>query len=358
MKLILTASMLGAVLAMGFACGNGDDNGGPGPSSSSAGGKGGSAGSSVAAGGGGSGGATGGSGGSSGAGGSASGNGGAAGSAGSAGAAGNAGAGGSTVTDAGSDRADAPGADVQAGDARDGGASDAPTDGSLPYNPCPARGMPCVIMPVGDSITWGAPNAAAGGYRSLLFHLAHMNNQTITFVGSLADGPAMVDGVAFPRNHEGHSGYNIDNTQGRMGISQFFPNAVTMYKPHIILLMIGTNDVDTGEDMIPTRLATLMDTMLNADPKLLLVVAQIVPQQTAMPDTKNMQVQAFNAAIPPLVKARADAGKHVVVVDMYKAFTSVPNFSTALLADRLHPTPAGFQVMADTWYAAIRSLLR
>jgi hypothetical protein len=276
-----------------------------------------------------------------------------------AGTAGSAGAAGSAVTDAGSDRVDAPASDAQVSDARDGSASDAPSsDGPLPYNPCPPRGTPCAIMPVGDSITQGAPNPAAGGYRVPLFRLARNNMQTITFVGSGADGPAMVDGVAFPRNHEGHSGYNIDNTQGRMGIRQFFPNAVTMYKPHIILLMIGTNDVDTGEDMIPTRLGMLMDTMLNADPNLLLVVAQIVPQQTAMPDTKNMQVQAYNAAIPGLVKARADMGKHVVMVDMYKAFTSNPNFSTALLADRLHPTPAGFQVMADTWYAAIRSLLR
>jgi lysophospholipase L1-like esterase len=238
-------------------------------------------------------------------------------------------------------------------------APDAPTgDSALPYTPCPPKGMPCVILPVGDSITQGAPNPPAGGYRAPLFHLAHMNQQTITFVGSGSDGPAMVDGVAFPRNHEGHSGFNIDNTQGRMGIRQFFPNAITTYKPHIILLMIGTNDVDTGEDNIPGRLGTLMDTMLGADPNLLLVVAQIVPQQKADVDTLNMQVQAYNAAIPALVKTRADAGKHVVMVDMYNAFAANPNYSSILLADRLHPTPAGFTVMANTWYAAIGSLLR
>jgi phospholipase/lecithinase/hemolysin len=43
---------------------------------------------------------------------------------------------------------------------------------------------------------------------------------------------------------------------------------------------------------------------------------------------------------------------------MYNAFASNPNYSTLLLADRLHPTPAGFTVMANTWYAAIGPLLR
>jgi hypothetical protein len=245
--------------------------------------------------------------------------------------------------------------DARRVDARDDALS---SEAGAPYDPCPTKGTPCVIMPVGDSITQGAPNPPAGGYRVPLFHLAHAKGQLITFVGSAADGPATVDGVPFPTSHEGHSGFNIDNTQGRMGVSPLFPSAITTYKPNIVLLMIGTNDVDTGETDIPLRLGNLMDSMLNADPKLLLVVAQIVPQQQATPDTLNMKVQAFNAAIPAVVKTRTDAGKHVVIVDMYGAFTSTPNFSTVLLADRLHPTPAGFTVMANTWYAAIGPLLR
>src|SRR5262249_25858580 len=154
------------------------------------------------------------------------------------------------------------------------------------------------------SITQGTPNPATGGYRAPLFHLALTNMQSIAFVGSLADGPATVDGVPFPTAHEGHSGFNIDTTQGRMGISRFFPAAITRFRPNIVLLMIGTNDVPTGVTEIPTRLGALMDSILNADSNLLLVVAKIVPEQRATPDTLNMQIQAYNAAIPPLVKAR------------------------------------------------------
>ncbi len=263
--------------------------------------------------------------------------GGSAGAAGSAGEGGSAGFGGDTQ-DGGTD----------GGEPKDGGKDGASRpDGGL-YSPCPPKGMPCVILPVGDSITWGSGSTNGGSYRAPLFHLASANMRSITFVGANMSGPTMVDGLPFPRANSGYSGYNIDTAAGRQGISQFFPAQVTTYKPDIILLMIGTNDVDSGETEIPTRLAMLMDTMLNADPSLLLVVAQIVPQRKAMPDTKNLQVQAYNAAIPPLVKARADAGKHVVMVDMYGAFTANPDYSTAYLVDRLHPNDTGYQVMANT----------
>jgi lysophospholipase L1-like esterase len=191
-----------------------------------------------------------------------------------------------------------------------------------------------------------------------LFHLVNVNMKSLAFVGANVNGPATIDGVAFPTANSGYSGYEIDSVNGRQGISQFFPAQITKYKPNIILLMIGTNDVASGVMDIPTRLGMLMDTMLGADPALLLVVAQIVPQRRATPDTQNILVQAFNSAIPGLVKARADAGKHVTMVDMYSALTAIPNYSTADFADTLHPNDTGYQVMAETWYSAIGPLLR
>ena len=69
-------------------------------------------------------------------------------------------------------------------------------------------------------------------------------------------------------------------------------------------------------------------------------------------------VQTFNAAIPALVKTRADGGKHIVMVDMYGGFTSNASYKTDYMADKLHPKDAGYAKMADVWYAAIGSLLR
>jgi hypothetical protein len=72
----------------------------------------------------------------------------------------------------------------------------------------------------------------------------------------------------------------------------------------------------------------------------------------------DQQVQTFNAAIPALVKARADAGKHVLMVDMYTPFKSTPDYGNVLFSQRLLPSPAGYALIADTWYAAIGPYLR
>ena len=88
---------------------------------------------------------------------------------------------------------------------------------------------------------------------------------------------------------------------------------------------------------------------------MLVVVAQIVPGRQ---DSLNTRIMTYNAAIPNLVATRAAAGRHIVLVDMYGAFTRDANYKTTLLTDDLHPTPAGYLRMAETWYAAIGILLR
>jgi lysophospholipase L1-like esterase len=212
-------------------------------------------------------------------------------------------------------------------------------------------------MPLGDSITYGVLSATGGGYRAPLFRMALAARQTITFVGSETSGPATVGGVPFPQNSEGHPGYTIDTGGGRQGILRLTTAALRAYKPHIVTLMIGTNDVDIRLDLAnaPMRLATLIDTILAADPDLHLVVAQITPTQT---DSENVRVQAYNSAIPSFVAARAKQGKHIHRVDMYGALTANAKYKTAYLADNLHPNDAGFVVMADAWYAAIGGLVR
>jgi lysophospholipase L1-like esterase len=236
----------------------------------------------------------------------------------------------------------------------DGGSSVRSDAASSDYNPCPAKGTPCALMPVGDSITFGADatlgyNVSNGGYRTHLFDLAHRNGKALTFVGSLSNGPDAVDGVPFPKAHEGHPGWVI------VQITDVIVSAIQTYKPRVITLMIGTNDInaDFNPPDAPNRLAKLVDTILATDPQVLLVVAKIVPTQSASENTK---VQAYNSAIGDLVATRAAAGKHVALVDMYAAF-SVGNTSN-YLSDNLHPNDAGYTVMAETWFGSIGPLLR
>jgi lysophospholipase L1-like esterase len=243
-----------------------------------------------------------------------------------------------------------------------GAAGSGPTTdaGSAVYNPCPTNGDACRVMPLGDSITDGCcgENTLSMGasYRLELFHLSLMNNKKLTFVGSNSSGPNMVDNVAFPKKHEGHSGWTIADGGGRQGLQQQIVGWLNTNPPDIVTLMIGTNDVDIMLDLpnAPKRLGTLIDTITQTTPKALVVVAQIVPTQN---DAENLRDQTFNGAMPALVKGFADAGKHVILVDMYGAYTKNANYKTALLANGLHPSDAGYAVMANVWWDAIGTLL-
>jgi lysophospholipase L1-like esterase len=216
-----------------------------------------------------------------------------------------------------------------------------------------------MIMPLGDSITDGVGSSApGGGYRVQLFHDAVQAHKALTFVGSATDpnGPTMVDGKTFPRDHEGHPGYTIDNSATTSGISPLVDPSIATNHPQIILLMIGTNDLNRNIDVpnAPTRLGALLDRLINDAPNALLVVAKIVPTQD---DGANNSVQTYNNAITGLVQSRAANGKHITAVDMYAAITAQANYKTALMNDFLHPNDAGYVIMANVWYAAIQNYL-
>ena len=233
-------------------------------------------------------------------------------------------------------------------------------DGGTGWSPCPTDGTACKIMPLGDSITDGV-GSSGGGYRVELFKQTIANSQLITFVGRNVNGPTSVivagKTITFPRNHEGYSGYTIDTGGGRTGISTLVDAGISANMPHIVLLMISTNDVNISLDLTnaSTRLGALLDRIIKDAPNALVVVAKIVPTTN---DTTNPRVRTYNDAIPGLVQTRATAGKHIAMVDMYAAFAANSSYKTAIMSDELHPNDAGYVVMAQTWYAAITAYLR
>jgi lysophospholipase L1-like esterase len=233
-------------------------------------------------------------------------------------------------------------------------------DSGSAYNPCPTDGTPCRIMPLGDSITDGCCGettlSMGASYRLTLFQSSLNNSKKLTFVGSSQSGPDTVENVPFPKSHEGHSGYTIDDGGGRSGLQPSIVGWLSAATPHIVLLMIGTNDVDIQLDLAnaPARLGKLVDTISQSAPNALIVLAQIVPTRQ---DDENTLDQAYNAAMPELVRTRAAAGTHIVLVDMYSAFTQNANYKTDLLANDLHPTDAGYAVMANVWWTAINAFL-
>jgi lysophospholipase L1-like esterase len=221
-----------------------------------------------------------------------------------------------------------------------GGAGGSGGSGGGAYRPCPTNGDPCRILPFGDSITDGFN--IPGGYRMKLFSLANQADQSITFVGAEQNGPTEVDGISFPRSHEGHSGWKIAELLARI------PDPAFDTLPHIVLLMIGTNDCIQNDNLAqaPARLENLLNQIIQAAPDALVVVAKLTPLTQ-----NNNRVTTYNDALPAIVDELADAGKHIVLVDQYTGF------QMNQLADGIHPNQSGYDRMAGVWYEAIEPLL-
>lgn len=205
------------------------------------------------------------------------------------------------------------------------------------WSPCPTEG-PCKILPLGDSITdgFGTP----GGYRIELFRLSLNDGHALTFVGDKENGPEMVDGIPFPRSHEGVSGETVEQIAARI------PDPGLNEPPHIVLLHAGTNDMWGPPEGAETRLGALIDELIAEAPDALIIVSNIIP----WPDM-SAKVASYNSALVGVVQERIDAGAHVIFVDQFEGFPEEQ------LADGIHPNEAGYATMAGKWYEAIESYL-
>jgi lysophospholipase L1-like esterase len=201
-----------------------------------------------------------------------------------------------------------------------------------------------VIMPLGDSITngtWGL----YGSYREPLWQKMTELGYPAQFVGSLASG-------TFPQpHHEGHPGWRID--QIRKSIDGWMNTS----RPSLVLLMIGTNDIDQNYklDQAPARLADLVDQIFVLKPDVKIILATIPPisatSQTGCGGAAcEQKVLALNSALPAIVSQRASQGKSISLVPMHDLILLQD------LRDGVHPNEGGYKKMADGWLQQIRKI--
>jgi lysophospholipase L1-like esterase len=190
------------------------------------------------------------------------------------------------------------------------------------------------LEPMGDSITWGYQSTTGDGYREDLLSMLAAEGHKPDFVGS-ATGGTMSD----PYN-EGHAGWRIDQ------LAAITDASLATYRPNVVTLMMGTNDLGQNYQVAtaPARLKALVNQILKDDPVATVLVANlIVSTNTVVAPAR----PAYNATIPPMVKAEEAAGKHVV-------FVSMNALTTADMFDALHPNDTGYQLMAVAWNKAIQ----
>jgi lysophospholipase L1-like esterase len=194
------------------------------------------------------------------------------------------------------------------------------------------------IMPLGDSITdgYGIP----GGYRIDLWREVKDSGIDVDFVGSLQNGPTSLG----DRDHEGHTGWRIDQIQASVD------GWIRAYQPNVVLLLIGTNDI-LRQYRVPAaseRLGSLIDRIYTLRPATKIVVSTIPPTANM---TANVQIASYNAAVRKVVRTRAAARRPIWFVDGCGRFTS------ADLADGVHPNAAGYRKLAHAWHATLVKVL-
>jgi lysophospholipase L1-like esterase len=193
------------------------------------------------------------------------------------------------------------------------------------------------IMPLGDSITFGVGSSTGSSYRAVLWNLLTGAGDRLDFVGTQRSGQLP------DLDNEGHSGWIISQIAG------IADSVLATYRPNIVTLHIGTNDMNRSIDVAtaPARLGALIDQILRDAPDTTVLVATLVPSTDAGTEAR---VVAYNQAIPGVVTQRQGQGKHVRLVDM-SAVTA------ADMADSLHPNDNGYVKMANAFNLGVQQSL-
>jgi lysophospholipase L1-like esterase len=198
------------------------------------------------------------------------------------------------------------------------------------------------MMPIGDSITYGVidskKDTESGGYRASLWQLLQADGYRVNFVGSQANGPA-----SFDNQHEGYRGQTIEQ------IARSVQAQLARYRPDVVLLLAGTNDINRDNDLVhaPQRLKHLIEQIFKASPHTAVLVGTLPPNTRSANNLQ--QVQAFNRAVRRFVNSPKQ--HDLQVVDLYK------QLGLKDLTDQVHPTDRGYRQIAYSWYKSLINVL-
>lgn len=237
----------------------------------------------------------------------------------------------------------------------------------------PAR-ADVTILPLGDSITFGAHGNTAG-YRYPLFVTLTQAGIGFRYIGQ-AD--TNCEPLPFPAqwHHDGFPGATIkdlrDNLDGNVkGTGMVVPNLGGYWMtggkpdgdpivPDVILLLAGTNNIihqpaQGGTDVLgmEQQYTDLLGRLSKNMPNTVILVGTVLPI-TRQPASQNDQVVTFNTWLKANI---GSFGTNCHLVDLYAAFLQDDGTPNAkLLGDGVHPTDAGYDIMARTWSDMILAL--
>ncbi|MEM8501183.1 MAG: LamG-like jellyroll fold domain-containing protein, partial [Pseudomonadota bacterium] len=196
------------------------------------------------------------------------------------------------------------------------------------------------VLPLGDSITHGFDQVS---YRRALWFKLQNAGYNVDFVGSHTDfvgtiPPALQD---FDLDHEGHSGIEAGQ------LDQSLNTWLQLYDIDIVLLHIGTNDINRGQTVASTlnEMASIIAKLRNENPQVIILLAKIIPM-------RNTSVTAFNDAIDAWLPTQSNPNSPIILVDQFTGFDAFADN-----ADNFHPNPDGEEKIATRWFDALQPIL-
>lgn len=246
------------------------------------------------------------------------------------------------------------------------------------------------IWPLGDSITLGysVPQNSPGGYRAPLDQILSQSRIGHRFLGMASGNSSPTLDVSGQAHHDGHGGYRVDEIRRDLdGVAhgssdlggRWLTRGGAALKPDVVLLHLGTNDIlqrwdtrrfhtrdglvnlavlEQRRSFVADLTARLGDLLLRIHvlrPRAVIVVATVVPIDLAgYAET----VAEYAASVRLLADRLRGRGLPLVLADAYSAFVAgaPPGAHVApglLSNDAVHPTAAGYAVLARTFAAVL-----
>jgi len=139
-----------------------------------------------------------------------------------------------------------------------------------------------------------------------------------------------------------------------------FPGVLNQDQPQVVLLLEGINDIhqsvpqSSGIAVVTSSLRSMVQEAKRRG--IFVFLATLLPERKGSCRSIDWDVDGVEDVVPADTQIRSLAlSENVPLVDMYPAFE--PSLDTLIGPDGLHPSEAGYQKMADLFYAAITQRL-
>jgi lysophospholipase L1-like esterase len=242
---------------------------------------------------------------------------------------------------------------------------------------------PVKILLLGDSITQGLDSNIIGthlfGYRRYLYTKLNSAGYRFDFVGSInkvfSSAATCIPTASYPIpdvEHEGHAGWRTNDilngyTPGPASIctgSGKLSDWLQGYSADIVVIHLGTNDINTSADRLRTAAlaatdtGSIIDTIRARFPNIKILLSKIIANNPG-DATTDERITDLNGRLTTLASSKNTTNSPITLVDQYTHFkaTFSGSSSSYLMSDGIHPNATGENAMAQKYFDALVNIL-